>query len=165
MLFLVPEKSVSHTHTMTPTEKLSRKRMGIDYGTKRVGVALTDESGLVATPEGVYPNDPELVHTLRALIEEEGVVEIVMGESKNNQGTDNQVMKEARDFAHLLSESTGVPVQFEPEFYTSKEVRATRTEIEHRGETQRKQTQSDKTAVDAHAAAIILNSYIAKNTQ
>lgn len=125
------------------------KLVGVDYGTKRVGIAVSDETGSVAFPKAVYPNDRHLVPDLVVLIKKEGAAAVVVGESKDMHGKDNPVMEGARRFAGDLARESGVPVHFEPEFYTSFEARRTK--------------HGDGTTVDAEAAAIILNSYILKH--
>lgn len=120
------------------------KLLGIDYGTKRVGVAVSDESGSVAFAKAVLPSDRMLIPTLTELIAKENVVQVVVGESKNKDGHDNAVMKHTRQFVADLERSVTVPVSYEPEFYSSVEARR----------------DSDDKFVDAKAAAIILNSFI-----
>lgn len=119
--------------------------MGIDYGTKRVGIALSDVEGKVGFPHGVFANDSELLGKVAALAHEKGVEAFVVGESKNNSGKDNEVMARARQFTDVLGRMTHIPVFFESEQFTSQQVRK---EMDHKGE------------VDAEAAAIILNSHI-----
>lgn len=132
------------------------KLIGIDYGAKRVGVAVTDDSGLVAFPKAVLPNDRMLVGDLVAMVTREGVKTIVMGESKDARGADNAIMTKARAFASEL-ERAGLTVLWEPEYYTSVEARrlmAESADTAPRG-------QAPSTAlVDAQAAAVILTSYI-----
>lgn len=120
--------------------------LGIDYGTKRVGVALTDEDGRVAFPKAVLPNDRYLLSALKELIAGHAVAEIVIGESKDNSGEDNAVARSARVVGDQLARDTGATIHYEPEFWSSQEVRA------HTGER----------AVDAEAATIILNSFLTK---
>lgn len=122
------------------------KILGIDYGTKRVGVAVTDEEARVAFPKAVYPNDRTLMMEIVALIKKEGVAEVVVGESKDKDGVENTMMKNARKFVEDLGREVPVTIHFEPEYYSTQEVRA------HTGEY----------LVDAKAAAIILNSFITK---
>lgn len=129
------------------------KLIGIDYGTKRVGVALSDEDGSMAFPRTVLSNDASLLPELSALIKAEGVGAIVVGESKNLSGEYNTLMASIRRFADALKRECGLPVHFEPEFYTSKEARML-VEDTH-------PNKPPKT-VDAKAAAVILNSYILK---
>lgn len=120
------------------------KLIGIDYGSKRVGIAVSDDSGSVAFPKTTLSNNRSLLQTLTTLIRNEHIGAIVVGESKNASGADNTVMKDARRFAEELKQSTGLPLSFEAEFYTSVEARR---DIPEGG-------------IDAQAAAIILNSYI-----
>lgn len=122
------------------------KLMGIDYGARRVGVALTDEEGRVAFPKAVFPNDRYLVGTLAELIDGHRVGEVVIGESKDNRGRENPAAKGARKLARTLEADTGVTIHYEPEFYTSQEVR----------------THTGSHRVDAEAAAVILNSFLTK---
>lgn len=120
--------------------------MGIDYGSKRVGVALTDESGSVAFPKAVFPNDKYLRSTLVEFVAAHQVSEVVVGESRSNAGEENPIARSARSLAEALEADTGVTIHFEPEHYSSQEVR-THTGARH---------------VDAEAAAVILNSYLTK---
>jgi putative holliday junction resolvase len=121
--------------------------LGIDYGAKRIGLALSDEDGRIAFPKTVIPNDVQLVSAVSALIREYGVLEVVIGESKDNRGGDNPIAEKARAFGADLARSSGVTIYFEPEFYSSQEVRV------HTG---------SRHDVDAGAAAVILNSFLTK---
>lgn len=123
------------------------KLIGIDYGTKRVGVAISDESSSVAFPHAIFPNDSTLMPSIVALIQKEGVTEIIVGESKDRDGNDNSIMKSARKFILGLERALPVKVYFEPEFYSSVEARQS----------------GDSGLVDAKAAAIILNSFIERS--
>lgn len=118
--------------------------LAIDYGTKRVGLALSDAEGRLAFPHGTLPNDRALVSSVLELIREKNVKVVVMGESRAQDGTSNPVMEPARRFAADLEREGNVTVLFEPEFYTSYEARRL----------------TEKSLVDAEAAAIILKSYL-----
>lgn len=126
------------------------KHLGIDYGTKRVGIALSDEAGVMGFPHAILPNDPLLLSEVKALIEKEGVGAVVMGESLNFQGEENPVAKEAREFARTLEEETGLTVFYEPEMLTTQEARRDFEGARTRG------------AVDSSAAALILTSFLDK---
>lgn len=125
--------------------------MGIDYGTKRVGVALSDGGGVMAFPHSVVANDKNLVTTLAALARSEGVGAVVFGRSHTLNGEDNPVAVSASECARALGETLGIPVHFESEVFTTQEAI-------------REQGRNEMT--DAAAATIILNSYLAraKNT-
>lgn len=119
--------------------------IGIDYGTKRIGLAFADADTQIATPYGTIDNDDTVVSRLIDLCEERGVQVIVLGESKKLSGKDNPVMKQIRSFKETLEERTGLPVVYVPEFFTSAQAR--------------RQPEA-KTHVDGSAAALILQSYI-----
>lgn len=119
--------------------------MGIDYGSKKTGVALSDERGFMAFPKAVYPTDEDLLDTLVVLVRGENVEAIVMGESRNYAGNENTLMLSARALAADLSKETACPVYFESEILTTKEA---------------ERLQGSTPMTDASAAAIILQSYI-----
>lgn len=123
------------------------RRLGIDYGTKRVGLALSDTAGRMAFPHQVVANDGKLIATLQGLIDAEGVKEVVIGHSKDLAGEDNPVQKAIAELVTDLTLATGVPVQLEPEQFTTQAAL-------------REQGRNDMT--DASAAALILDSYLQK---
>lgn len=122
------------------------KLLGIDYGEKRVGIALSDDGGSVGFPRQTLTNDNTLIPMLQALIRTENVCAVVFGESRNKDGEPNPIFEKTKRFAVALQNAMPIAVNFEPEFYTSVEARKT----------------TGKSVVDAEAAAIILNSYIAR---
>lgn len=119
--------------------------MGIDYGTKRVGIALSDEGGKMAFPHIVLDNDSELLKKLESLIDERSVAEIVIGHSVNKNGEPNPVHSEVEELIGDLTLRVGLPIHLHPEQYSTQEA------IRDQG--RNKQT-------DASAATIILNSFI-----
>ena len=121
--------------------------LGIDFGTKRVGIALSDESGTLAFPHSVIMNDKELVGQVVRIAEEQKVEAVIVGESKNLDGKDNPLMKDIEVFVTAVHKEAKKPVHLEPEFWSS--VQAGRW-----------QGKTDK--LDASAAAIILQSYLDK---
>ncbi|KKU70076.1 MAG: hypothetical protein UY17_C0022G0004 [Candidatus Beckwithbacteria bacterium GW2011_GWC2_47_9] len=121
--------------------------LGIDYGGKRVGVAISDQSGKIAFPEGVIPNTKHLAETVKIICEEKSVGEIVLGESKNFSGEDNPVMKKIYEFKAALAKETNLPIRMEPEFLTSAEA---------------ERIQGKNKMHDASAAALILQSFLDK---
>lgn len=122
--------------------------LGIDYGTKRVGVAFSDETGKVAFPLVVLQNNDELLNNVVKLSKEKKAERIIIGESKKMDGTPNTVMKEIEKFKTELGLLVSMPIVFEPEFWSSFQA-------------ERWQGKNDK--LDASAAAIILQSYLDRN--
>jgi len=121
--------------------------MGIDYGKKRVGVAFTDDAGLMAFPHGVVINDANLLKTLTELAEEKGVTEIVIGHSLGRDGKPNEIHSRVEEFIGDLTLHIGVPIHLEPEQYSTQEA---------------VRFQGRNANTDASAAAIILNSFITR---
>lgn len=124
--------------------------LGIDYGTKKVGLALSDEAGGMGFPHGVLLNTAALVDELTRLIEEKGVDAIVVGESRDFGGKPNKVNDAARSLASALAERTGRPIYFEPETFTTQEARRYPDGTRMKGSPD----------VDASAAALILTSFL-----
>ncbi|OGG85601.1 hypothetical protein A2392_02410 [Candidatus Kaiserbacteria bacterium RIFOXYB1_FULL_46_14] len=121
--------------------------MGIDYGTKRVGVALSDESGRMAFPHIVLDNDGKLLEQLEKIIKERAVGEIVIGHSLDRSGRPNAVHGEVEELIGDLTLRVGLPIHLEAEQYSTQEA------LRDQGRTAQ---------TDASAAAIILNSFITK---
>lgn len=122
--------------------------LGIDYGSKRVGLALSDESGKMAFPYSVLVNNSELVQNIVSLIEEKKVEEIVIGHSLNREGDENVIHEAVKELMGDLTLRIGLPIHLEPEQYSTQEA---------------KQIQGKNDLTDASAAAIILNSYLGRN--
>ncbi len=143
--------------------------IGIDYGTKRVGVALSDEGGKIAFAKEVFENDVLLIPKLEKLCGEEHVGGIVLGESRDFSGVPNPVMKKANEFAEKLKTLTGLPLFFEQEFLTSHEAsqkkNAMHLALSTRQDGRAGRGVEKKESVDASAAAIILQSFLEKNNK
>ncbi len=123
------------------------KLMGIDYGTKKIGIALTDDAGLMAFPHEVVPNDKKFISYVETLVAKRGIDEIVIGHSLNNDGQANPVHTLVEEFMIDITLSIGIPVHLEPEYYSSQ---------------QAMQLQGKNKQLDSSAAALILDSYITK---
>lgn len=129
--------------------------LAIDFGTKRVGLALSDEGGHMGFPHGTLPNNGRLIDEVLELIARKDVGAVVMGESRNYDGTPNPVAKAAKEFGTLIERRlVGMPVYFEPETLTTQEARRNFEGVREPG--------SGGVHVDASAAALILTSYLDK---
>ncbi len=84
------------------------KYLGIDYGTKRIGFAISVES--VAFPRGVIGNDAMLFETLASMIIKERISAIVVGDTLSFGGYENPITKEAEAFIEKLKKETDIPV-------------------------------------------------------
>jgi len=92
------------------------KILGIDYGTKRIGVAISDETAAFAFPKAILPNDAKILEALQEMVNEEGIERIVIGDPG-----DNAVAKDVKAFAARI-EAFGLPIIWEKEFMTSMHV-------------------------------------------
>lgn len=120
--------------------------LGIDFGTKRVGIAVSDEAGSIAFPRATVPNDKQLISHLIKLIKEEKIGMPVVGDTRSHGGAENPVSAEADLFIEELKRATGKPVARAFEAWSS--VEASRYAPKGR--------EHD----DAAAAAIILQRYL-----
>jgi len=120
--------------------------IGIDFGGKRVGVAVSDIDGKLAFPTAVLANDDNLLKNIVDLCMKRSAEVVVMGESRNYKGQINDIMWEIQGFRSKL-EQIGFKVVYEPEFMTS--VQASLITGENK-------------MLDASAAALILQSYLDK---
>lgn len=125
---------------------MGMRYLGIDFGEKRVGIAVSDEDGKIAFPTVVLANDEHLMKNIVDLCMKNAVEMVVMGESRDYQGQINDIMWKIQGFKKQL-ETIGFTVVFEPEFMTSK---------------QASQITGENKMLDASAAAIILQSYLNK---
>ncbi|HEY4512160.1 MAG TPA: Holliday junction resolvase RuvX [Candidatus Paceibacterota bacterium] len=121
------------------------KLLGIDYGAKRVGVAVADTDAGLSFPKAVFPNDKFLLGEIKNLCQEKGIEKIILGESKNLKGEQNEIMQDIEAFKKMLELDLHIKVIYQPEFYSTAQAA-------------RIQGENDKT--DASAAAIILQSYL-----
>lgn len=126
------------------------KYLGIDYGEKNVGIAISDEEGVFAFAKTILQNDKQLLKKIAKLCQQEKIDAIVLGESKNLDGQDNLIQKKILLFKEGLEKNYNFLVYLEPEFMTSREA-------------ERLQEGVDK--IDASAAALILKSYLDKQNQ
>lgn len=125
------------------------KFLGIDYGSKRIGLALSDPAAALAFPFEVIPANKKAVAHVAKVCKDYAVDGVVIGDSKDFKNKDNIIMKAARLFAELIKSETGLPVAFEPEMMSS--IQAQR--LQGRADLQKK-------TIDASAAAVILQSFL-----
>lgn len=129
--------------------------MGVDLGHARTGIAVCDKREILASPVKVitaYTNE-KVAAEAAALAKELRAEKIVVGLPKNMDGSEGESAQNARAFATLLQESTGLPVVMQDERGTTVTAHGYLNETNVRGK-KRKQT------VDAVAAVIILQNYL-----
>ena len=134
------------------------RSLGIDYGEKRVGLALSDRSNLIASPFKTinYINENDLVTQLKKIVIENDIKNFVLGLPINMKGEDTAQTKIVRKFKKSLS-SLDLPVIYEDERLSS--ISAKNALI-----LQNIKTGHNKPEIDKTAAAIILQQYLDKNS-
>src|SRR3990167_251093 len=144
--------------------------LGLDYGTKRIGIALSDEKGKMAFAYGVIANrgTEKVSAEIKKICAENSVGKIVLGKSLNYKGELNPIMAEIEPFKTALEKETGLPVVYQNETLTSAEARRPLKGLRKRPPVlnKRKSPEKEKKAgmkVDASAAALILRNYLDKN--
>jgi putative Holliday junction resolvase len=138
--------------------------LGVDYGRKRIGLALSDATGTLARPWETVPAGPtpalsagavraRLDRFARETLGEDRVEAIVVGLPRRLNGTDNDQTAGARQFAEALADDTGLAVHLQDERLTSHEA-------EMRLSVRERDWRARKDKLDAAAAAIILQDYL-----
>lgn len=132
-----------------------KKAIGLDYGQKRVGVSISDSSQIIATGLTTVINQ-NIFHFLNNLFLEEEIDTIVVGYSKNLDGTDSDVSTEIENFiCKLNSNYPTKKIRIVDERFTSKI--AFRSMIDSGV---KKQKRRKKSLIDEVSATIILQDYL-----
>lgn len=141
--------------------------LAIDYGKKRLGLALSDEDGVTCRPFATWTrtNRRRDLARLRELVRQEGVRRIVVGLPLHLDGTQSEISEEAKSFANRVGKALGLPVEMMDERLTSWEAHETLAAANsstraRRGFSGRTETLRKAAPVDDLAAAIILRDYL-----
>ncbi len=138
----------------------SPRFLGLDVGTRRIGVAVSDELGLTAQPvmtldlrRNPRPSPRETLRSLARLARRFGVAAIVVGRPLQLSGEESAQTKRVQAFAAELGEMTGLPVHLWDERLTTREAHAILYQAGHA-------RQSHRRVVDQVAAAMILQEFL-----
>ncbi|MFA6999610.1 MAG: Holliday junction resolvase RuvX [Candidatus Paceibacterota bacterium] len=135
------------------------KILGVDYGSKRVGLALSDDEASFAFPYKIIPNNMELVDAIHNICGTEEVGAIVLGESHDLSGAPNKIMGSIEEFKRNIEAELDLPVYFQKEFMTTVEARGREGKSVNDA---RKIKKVEQKTADASAAALILQRYLDK---
>ncbi|MCD5389997.1 MAG: Holliday junction resolvase RuvX [Candidatus Pacebacteria bacterium] len=138
------------------------KYLGIDYGTKKIGLAVSDERGKIAFPKNIISNSPDIVQDILDIVEYENIEKIVIGKSLDPWGSENLVQKHIDNFIKKLSYETKLDIVEQDERLSSV---TARSHLYGKGNIKNeqwsgKQNKKRREAVDAGAAAVILQRYL-----
>ena len=132
-----------HVGTIEPMRYL-----GIDYGIKRIGLALSDDDGQMAFPGGiVMGHGDKAIKEIAEKIKKENIGVIVVGLPIGLNGNETDQTSITRAFVTLLKKTFPIPIETENEMLTSRMAIASGARDDH---------------IDASSAAIILQSYLDK---
>lgn len=133
--------------------------MAFDYGTKRIGIAVTDPLQMIATGlQTVHPN--QIVEFLKKYLQTEQVEVFVVGEPKQMDNTPSQSAMHVKGFVNLLKKTfPDIPVEMLDERFTSKMASAA---ILAGGV--KKEGRQDKALVDTVSAVILLQSWMERRS-
>jgi len=139
----IPEAAMSET--------APKRVLAIDYGRRRIGLALSDERRVTAQPLAtlVRTNRPNDLRRLRDLCRERGVAQVVVGYPLTLSGEAGQMAEEVARFAARLEKELGIPVELQDERLTSWEAGQLALEMKPR-----------RGPLDHLAAAIVLRDYL-----
>jgi putative holliday junction resolvase len=129
--------------------------MAVDHGEKRIGLALSDPTGTIASPLKVIEHVSRLMDAAQVstLAQENDVDLIVIGQSFDEEGKPNLAGRRAAKFAAALREQTSIPVELSDESFSTQDARTARIEL---GVSRKKRSGHQ----DSLAAAVILQSYL-----
>jgi putative Holliday junction resolvase len=129
------------------------RMLGLDIGDRRIGVAISDELGTIASPVGLIRREADVAGEVRALVAEYGAVRVVAGLPIGLSGREGPQAQAVRGFVDELAEQLDVPV----EFYDERLSTAVAERSLIAGGTRRAKRREK---VDAVAAAVILQGYL-----
>lgn len=130
--------------------------LGVDYGSQRVGLSLSDPLGIIAQPIEALKNDSSVFVHLQQLSARENVKLIVVGMPLNLKGQHAQKADEVQKFIELLKGATGIEVVVWDERFTTTMARQTMLTMG----TKKKERRKKDGRIDSMAAAIILQGFL-----
>jgi putative Holliday junction resolvase len=127
--------------------------LGLDVGEVRIGVAVSDELGMIASPVGMIPRKSDVVAQLRALIGTYAPAALVVGLPVGLSGREGPQAQATRAFAEEIAAEVGLPLEYYDERLTSSIAEAALISQGTRRERR-------KEKIDAMAAAVMLQGYL-----
>lgn len=129
--------------------------LALDHGTKRIGVAISDELQMMAHPLEFIAAEPfaDFLVRVKQLLREKEVELVLVGMPRNMDGSYGPAALKVQEFVAVLKETIGVPIKTWDERLTSVQANRFLQQAEVRGDKRRAK-------VDKSAAAILLQSYL-----
>lgn len=135
--------------------QLQARILGLDYGEKRIGIAVSDPLNIIAHSLGVIPNDADTMERIGDYVRQYAASLIVVGIPYTLKGETSHKGNEVLEFVRKLKEAVGINVEMVDERFTSTIARQTMLMM---GTTKKRRRQKHR--VDEIASALILQSYL-----
>ena len=132
---------------------LGDRYLGLDIGEVRIGVAVSDELGSIASPVAMIPRRSDVVTELKKLIARYTPAALVVGLPVGLSGREGPQAQATREYAAELAEAVGLPIEYYDERMSSSIAEQTLISQGTRREKRKQQ-------IDAMAAAVILQGYL-----
>lgn len=129
--------------------------LAIDFGTKRIGLAITDPLKMFAIPFDTLPNNISTITEIIKIINEKNVKQIILGYPVKESGEETSISPLINKFKKELENKTGIQIQLVDERYSSDI--ASKRILES---VKSKKKRRDKSLIDKNAAAVILEDYL-----
>jgi putative holliday junction resolvase len=143
------------------TMQVEQRILGIDYGSRRVGLALSDPLGIIAQPIDAVKQSNALIADLRNIVERDHVHVIVVGMPLNLKGQAAQTAQEVQRFVEQLRAELQIEVATWDERFTTTIAQQTMITMG----TKRKERQKKNGRIDSMAAAVMLQDYLDSKKQ
>ena len=140
---------------MPNTISENKRILGLDWGHRRIGIAISDSDGMLATPYSTIAakDTQDDINAILAIVEQEGVGLILVGLPLSLDGTVGPQAKSTLVFCHILRAASQVPIETWDERYTT-------AEAERLLRSTGVSPSRDRARLNSAAAAVLLQSYL-----
>lgn len=140
------------------------KYLGVDYGSKRIGLAISDSGGKTATSYGILENNADFMTLFEEIIKKEGIQVLVVGKSQDLNGKPNTIQKHIDIFIEKCEEVFQIPVHSHIEVFSSMQAKWGVSKPVRRVTKSNRIQMNTKTPkhIDAGAAVVVLQNYLDK---
>lgn len=135
------------------------KYLGIDYGTKKIGLAISDDGGSIAFPKSIIPNNTNLFQKILEIIKQDSIQHIVVGYSPTQSGDRNIISDDIDVFIESLTRLTNIPVHIQDERFSSSTIT---TFLRSKPVASPRRAEKSTKPIDDRAAAIMLQRFLDK---
>ncbi len=129
--------------------------LAIDFGEKRIGIAVTDPLNMFAYPLVTIPNDSNFYKNLLKIISDYSVAKIILGYPLKESGAETRITKSILQMKSELETKTGLPVELVDERYSSSIAQERIIDS-----VPSKKKRRDKSLIDKNAAAVMLEDFL-----